>query len=112
MNDVVHPRNVDRDDFAVAEQIEEMCDKQCRAAAVGAGLDEESRTDLANRFLQHPQVEDVLPDRPAQPSDMTEVLGLGNELLEKQLRHAGSQNALGYPCEHGRPVTWRVCTSP
>jgi hypothetical protein len=81
----VHLLDIDRDDAPVSHQVEQMGVEQGQAAAVGPALDEQGRFDLADRFLNDPQVEDVLPDRMPQPGDRAEVLGLGHQVAEGHL---------------------------
>src|SRR6185312_13940799 len=66
MRDVVQTFDVDGDNAAMTKQVEEVCEEESRPAAIRAGLDEQRGFHLGDRFLHYPQVEDVLPDRPAE----------------------------------------------
>ena len=77
--------HVHRDDPSLAHQVEELRVKHRRAGTVGAALDEQIWLHLEQRLLDGPEVEDVLPDRLAEPGDVAEVVGLADELVVKAL---------------------------
>lgn len=69
-----------RDDFAVAEEIAKVGEKDRGAAAIRTGFDDPARSYPGDDFLTAPNVENVLPDRHAHPSDMGEVFGMSHDL--------------------------------
>src|SRR3954452_23110162 len=62
-----------------------MGEKQGRAAAVRAGLNQQTWPHLGDGFLDRPQVEDVLPNWISQPRHPPKGVRFGGQLRKKSL---------------------------
>ena len=84
MGKVMEFLDVNGDDFAFTHEVKEVSKKKGGAAAVRAAFDEQHGLHFGNGFLDRPQIEDVLPDRIAQPTDFPEIAGPEQEFAEEK----------------------------
>jgi hypothetical protein len=95
----MHLLQIDGDDAAVVHEVEDAGEEERRPAAVGAAFDKQFGPQFTKCFLGGPEVEDVLPDRLAQPGDIVEIVGLADEVGKKCLILP-----LAYATDYGLPI--------
>jgi len=69
----------------VTDEVEEVGEKVGRSSTIRPAFNQEGRTELAERLLDRPQVEDVLPDGLTQPRLAVKITGLLDKAREKLL---------------------------
>jgi hypothetical protein len=81
----MHLRDIDGDDPPVTDEVEEVGEKVGRSSTIRPAFNQEGRTELAERLLDRPQVEDVLPDGLTQPRLAVKITGLLDKAREELL---------------------------
>ena len=81
----MHLLDIDGNDPPVADEVEDRGEKVGRSSTIRPAFDQECRSELAERLLDCPQVEDVLPDRLAQPRLVAKIIRLLDEAREELL---------------------------
>jgi hypothetical protein len=71
------------------------------SAAVGTGLDDQTRPYRRDRLLDRPEVQDVLPHRVAEPGDIREVPSL---LDQVEVEQPMDQTSSGSAVQRYKPV--------
>jgi len=81
----MHLRDIDGDNPPVTDEVEEVGEKVGRSSTIRPAFNQEGRTELAERLLDSPQVEDVLPDGLTQPRLAVKITGLLDKAREELL---------------------------
>jgi hypothetical protein len=81
----MHLRDIAGDDPPVTDEVEEVGEKVGRSSTIRPAFNQEGRTELAERLLDRPQVEDVLPDGLTQPRLAVKITGLLDKAREELL---------------------------